>query len=198
MKINCMTILSPFGMNTDVYETILKFPTILRRLCLSKINDADQDDADQDDTNRDVADQGTITNNRKVVNNRAEQEEAMNTDTSNQETTSDNKSMKKSTKTETDNVKNDADHCVQVNFIVRMNGINSQDLFATDDKGDHKVDICDNDAIDIIYTNVVKHNVAKLLVQYPQYERQYIWNRFDLYLLWSSAFTRGLSSSSGW
>ena len=68
MKINCMTILSPFGMNTDVYETILKFPTILRRLCLSKINDADQDDADQDD-----ADQGTTSNNRKVVTHRANQ-----------------------------------------------------------------------------------------------------------------------------
>ena len=41
----------------------------------------DQDDTDQDDNNRDVADQGTTTNNRKVVNNRADQEKDMNTDT---------------------------------------------------------------------------------------------------------------------
>ena len=49
--------------------------------------------ADQDDTNRDVADQGTTMNNRKVVNNRADQDEDMNTDTSDQETTSGNRDV---------------------------------------------------------------------------------------------------------
>ena len=47
-------------------------------------------------------------------------------------------------------------------------------------EGDHKVDICDDDAIDIIYTDVVKNNVAKLVAQYPQYECQYLWNLFDM------------------
>ena len=41
------------------------------------------------------------------------------------------------------------------------------------------MDICDDDAIDTIYTDVVKNNVAKLVAQYPQYEHRYLWNLYD-------------------
>ena len=96
-----------------------------------------------------------------------------------------NTDMIKSTKSEADTLKNDEDHRFQINFTVCMNEINSharifyQDLFATVDGGAHKVDICDDNAIDIIYTDVVKNNVAKVVAQYPQSERRYLWNLYD-------------------
>ena len=146
-------------------------------------------DADQGFDDTDNADQITESGNKNAVNLNAKQGCA-DTNTADQVVTMDKKRTNadtmKSTKSEADTLKNDKDHRFQINFIVRMNGINShaqffyQDLFANDDKGDHKVDICDDDAIDIIYTDVVKHNVAKLVAQYPQYERQYIWNLFDM------------------
>lgn len=54
-----------------------------------------------------------------------------------------------------------------------MHGIDSyapicyQDLFVIDDGNYHKVDICDGDAIDIIYTDIVEDKVAELLAQVP-------------------------------
>ena len=98
-------------------------------------------DADQGFDDTENADQVTESGNKNVVNNRADQEAATNTDTSDQETTAYNKrtsaDMTKSTKMETDNVKNDDEdhHFHDIEFIVRMNGINSharffyQDLF---------------------------------------------------------------------
>ena len=116
-------------------------------------------DAHQGFDDTDNADQITESGNKNVVNLDAIQGCA-DTDTADQVATMDKKRTNvdtiKSTKSEADILKNDEDHRLQINSIVRMNGINSpaqifyQDLFATDDGGDHKVDICDDDAIDII------------------------------------------------
>ena len=146
-------------------------------------------DTDQGFADTDNADQVTESGNKDVVNLNAKQGCA-DTDTADQLAMMDkertNADVITSTKSEADNLlKNDENHRFQINFIVRMNGINSptqvfyQNLFASDDGGDHTMDICDNDAIDMIYTNVVKNNVAKLVAQYPQYEHRYLWNLYD-------------------
>ena len=158
-------------------------------------------DADQGFADTDNADQVTESGNKNFVNLDAKQGCA-DTDTADQVAMMDKKRTNadtiKSTKSEADTLKNDKNHRFQINFIVRMNGINSptqifyQDLFASDDEGDHKMDICDDDTIDIIYTNVMKNNVAKLVAHYPQYEHRYLWNLYDNKGRHSSEFHRAL------
>ena len=97
-------------------------------------------DAHQGFDDTDNADQITESGNKNVVNLDAIQGCA-DTDTADQVATMDKKRTNvdtiKSTKSEADILKNDEDHRLQINFIVRMNGINSparifyQDLFVS-------------------------------------------------------------------
>ena len=90
-------------------------------------------DADQDDTNRDVADQGSTTNNRKVVNNRADQEEDMNIDTSDQETTSGNRDVVSNFKNETEILSEVNDFTADDSIVISND--NKSDIATSEEDG---------------------------------------------------------------
>ena len=90
-------------------------------------------DADQDDTNRDVADQGTTTNNRKVVNNRADQEEDMNIDTSDQETTSGNRDVVSNFENETEILSEVNDFTADDSIVISND--NKSDIATSEEDG---------------------------------------------------------------